>query len=360
MALLLEDHVDPTHRLELRNARGSQKLLQGRTGVVRQPVDGRLLPAHQHTLGLGYVASLALIVVFVFSYILMGGTYAHVYTNALQGGLMILVAFAIVASGAHLLGDGLGPFLSRLAAEDPNLVAMVNPDSKLFGSAWSVYPCGFVVGAGLVAQPHILTKSLYLKSDRDVRRYLIVGSAVCIVYALVLVAGLYARITHPDIPRQDAVMAVYLNGAFSPITGVLISVALLAAGMSTLDGILVSASTIAANDVFLGALGERLMPDSSQAEREAKALKVSRVILVAMGVVAFGVALDPPKLVGIFAQVGIYGLVSASFAPIALGVLTRDVSPGHVFAAAIAGPLVHFAHCDVHRGLFGSLTKPGC
>ncbi len=292
----------------------------------------------QHTLHIGYIGSLVIIVGFVFSYILMGGTYAHVFTNAFQGGLMVIVALAIVASGLHLFADGIGPFMARVDAVDPNLVAFVNPNSSLFGDVFTVYVAGFVVGVALVAQPHILTKSLYLGKDSDVPRYLLVGSVVCIIYTAVLLAGLYARVAYPDLAAQDAVMPAYLARAFSPIVGVLISVALLAAGMSTLDGILVSASTIAANDVFLGLVGKKLPEE----QRQQMALKASRYILVGLGVVSFVLALDPPKLVGIFAQVGIYGLVAASLVPIACGILAKPAA-NDVFAASIVAPLVHVA-----------------
>ena len=312
----------------------------------------------QHTLHIGYVPSLLIIVGFVFSYVLMGGTYAHVYTNALQGGLMVLVAVAIVGSGLPLLGDGLAVFLERVAAQDPNLVLLVNPSSSLFGDAWEVYVCGFVVGCGLVAQPHILTKALYLSSDRDVRRYLWIGSGVCVIYGLVLVAGLYARVRFPEIASQDAVMPTYLSKAFGPVAGVLVSVSLLAAGMSTLDGILVSASTIAANDVLLGAFGPRLRRTRSEADCEKLAFSVSRWVLVALGVFSFALALDPPKLVGIFAQVGIYGLVAASLVPLAAGVLVPSATGRDVFAAAVVGPLVHFTYYGAVVYGMGEVLNP--
>ena len=312
----------------------------------------------QHTLGLSYEVSVVVIVAFVFSYIMVGGTYAHAYTNALQGSLMILVALAIVASGLHLFGDGLGAFAERLASQDPNLVAATNPSSPLFGSMWDVWVCGFVVAFGLVCQPHILTKALYLKNDRDVNRYLAVAIVIGLVFAAILVAGLYARITHPGLPSQDAVMPVYISESFSPLAGVLVSVALLAAGMSTMDGILVSASTIAGNDLFLGALGHRLMANQPEAERQRRALAASRWILVLMGAVSMAIALDPPELVGLFAQAGIYSLVAASVAPVSFGVFARDVDARHVFAAAILGPVVHLTHYGIVVWVHGGFINP--
>ncbi|HJL21497.1 MAG: sodium:solute symporter [Sandaracinus sp.] len=315
----------------------------------------------QVTLGLSYGWSVVLIVGFVFSYILMGGTYAHAYTNALQGTLMIVVALAIFASGLHLFADGgVSGFMDQLAARDPQLTGATNASSFLFSTPFEVFVCGFVVSFGLVCQPHILMKSLYLRSDRDVNRYLVIAAVIGVVFALILVAGLYARVAYPELDgaAQDTIMASYIGKAFSPVAGVLISVALLAAGMSTMDGILVSASTIAGSDLFLGALGEKLAPKATDEERQQLALKASRAILVAMGAVAFVLALNPPELVGLFAQTGIYGLVAASLAPVTFGVFAKNPDGRWAFAAALVGPAVHFTHFFVSTYGLGAPINP--
>lgn len=43
--------------------------------------------------------SLFIALIFVFSYVLMGGTYAHAYTNTLQGGMMILISLFLFSRG---------------------------------------------------------------------------------------------------------------------------------------------------------------------------------------------------------------------------------------------------------------------
>ncbi|MEM9194864.1 MAG: sodium:solute symporter family protein [Myxococcota bacterium] len=296
------------------------------------------------TLGMSYVPSVFLVVGFVFSYILVGGTYAHAFTNAFQGSIMVLVALAIFGSGLYLFGEETG-FFAKLAAEDANLVTAVNPKSVLFNDYYTVFFCGFIVGIGLVCQPHILMKSLYLKSDKDVNMYLLVYTIIGGIFALILVAGLYARITMPEYDgAQDAVMAVYIAQAFHPIVAVLISVALLAAGMSTMDSILVSASTIAGSDLFNGVLGQTLLPKKTDEERAKLALWASRIILVGMAVISLIIAVDPPTFVGIFAQLGVYGLVAASMAPVTLGIFFKNVPKGAAFAGAVVGPIVHFGH----------------
>ena len=297
------------------------------------------------TLGLGYTVSVFIVVGFVFSYILLGGTYAHAYTNAFQGALMTVVAILLVASGFHLLGDGIGPFLARLSAEDPNLAKILNPSSALYSTPWEVFVTPFIVGFSLVCQPHILMKPLYLKEDRDLVLCLVVAAVVGFVFASILIVGLFARIEIPlGTTSQDAVMAFYIAKTFSPMLGVFISVALIAAGMSTMDGILVSASTIAGNDLFLGVLGDRLMPNATEERRQKAALRASRNLLIVMGIASLVFVLNPPKYVGLFAQMGIYGLVAASVAPILVGVFSTRVVAKDAFMAAIIGPVIHFVH----------------
>lgn len=298
----------------------------------------------QHTLGLTYFWSLILIVGVVFSYIMLGGTYAHAYTNAFQGTIMVAVALLIFFSGLHYFSDGFGAFFGRLSAIDENLVKVINPASPLFGNVWEVFICCFLISMGLVCQPHILMKPMYLKEDRQVNKMLLISALVSLAFVALLWAGLYARLTlGSDMPSQDAVMPIYISKVFSPTLGVFVSIALLAAGMSTLDGILVGVSTIAANDLVLGPVGERFFGKMNAEAREKLALSFSRWILFAVGLISLWIALDPPKLVGLFAQAGIYGLTAASLVPIAGGIFFRHLSANKVFVSSVIGPAVHFA-----------------
>ncbi|MEM6786005.1 MAG: hypothetical protein AAF715_00695 [Myxococcota bacterium] len=303
----------------------------------------------QKTLGLTNVESLVLIIGFVFSYIFVGGTWAHAYTNTLQGIIMVVIALVIVGSGlGRLFETGLAP----IAAVDPNLTAYVNPESPLFGSVFSVFVAGFIIGFALVCQPHIISKALYVKDDAAVRRYLGVTIIVSICFSALLLVGLYARLM--DLPReafvdpttgafrQDLVMAVYLARSFDPAMLAVITVALLAAGMSTLDGILVALSSIAAGDLFLNLTRGNLLASKTEKERSLIAHRASQVILVAMGLCAFLLSLDPPRLLGIFGQLGVYGIVAASTVPILFGILFPRVGVRPMMVAAATGLGLHF------------------
>jgi SSS family solute:Na+ symporter/sodium/pantothenate symporter len=306
---------------------------------------GALSIVMQTTLGLGNAECLVIVIGFVFGYVLLGGAYASAYANTLHAAIKAIVAVMIIVSGLHHFGHGVGPVLDQLRAVDPNLAAPVNPASPMFGSFFSVYVAGFVIGFALMCQPHIMTMALYVKDDRGVRRALTVGIALSVVFAGVLLAGLYARldglppsamidpVTHAF--RQDRVMATYLASTFSPPALALVTIAVLAAGMSALSAILMTLSSITGQDLWVGVLrGGR--------GGDAAARKASRVILLALGVLVFVIALDPPALLGIFGQLGAYGVVSATAAPLVVGALSPALGRRAATVAAVVGPLVHF------------------
>lgn len=320
---------------------------------------GGLSIVMQHTLGLTNTESLVVIIGVVFSYVLIGGATAHAYTNTLQGIIMAVVAVIIVASGLPSL-SGAG---DKLAAIDPNLTKLVNPASPLFGDFFSVWICGFVIGFALVCQPHIMTKALYVKNDQDVRRSLAVTVVVSLVFSALLLVGLYARLMNVPAEalidpatgafRQDRVMTAYLATQFGPGLLAVITVALLAAGMSTLDGLLVALSSIAGHDLVAGGFGGYLR-DMDEERRAKLAHRASQGLLIALGVAAFVIALNPPKLLGIFGQIGVYGIVAASAVPMVLGIFAKAATARLALTTALVALIGHFALYGYAYHLSGS------
>ncbi|MCX4244967.1 sodium:solute symporter family transporter [Paraliomyxa miuraensis] len=302
----------------------------------------------QQLCGLSYVWSLVAVLVVVFSYVLMGGTYAHAYTNAVQGVLMAAVALMLFSSGASHFEGGLLPALRSVSE---SYAGAINPQSSLYYSVFSVFISAFVVTFALMMQPHILTKVLYLRSDRDVNRFLATSIGMGAIYTLCLFVGLWARLDGLEVPveAQDTVVAKYVAQAFGgglpgQVVTTVVLVALLAAGMSTLDGILVALSAMVTHDLYL-----RLRPQDA-----AGGLRLSRYVLVGVGLLAFALAVDPPKLVGLFAQKGVYGLAAASFVPIVCGVMVRGTVPAKLMGAAAATGLI--LHLGLH--LVGGIDNP--
>ena len=304
----------------------------------------------QKLLGVSNVAALLITLIFVTSYVLFGGTYAHVFTNMFQGFLMIFITIIVVGSGIWVMIEEPN-FMALLQEKSPYLTTWINPESSLYNDWFSTYVAGFCIGGALVCQPHILTKALYVKTDKAVRNYILVFSIVFFLFCLLLLVGFWAHAAVDQEQlvdgasgqfRQDLVMTIYLQNAFPDWLFTIVSVVLLAAAMSTLDGLLVGISTITANDLVLNLMDRYGSETMDQARKMQIAYRASHIVLIVIAVLTFFVTLNPPKLLGIFGQAGVYGLVLATVPPLVAGVFFKSVHLYFVWSMSILALVIHF------------------
>ena len=116
----------------------------------------------------------------VFSYVFLGGTYAHAYTNTAQGAVMLVVACLIFVAAMATMGSP-AAVVEKLAAQDPNLTGLTYPGSPFYRHWAEVLVCPFIIGFALVAQPHLLVKTLYLKETKDLAKFGLVGFGSVVV-----------------------------------------------------------------------------------------------------------------------------------------------------------------------------------
>jgi SSS family solute:Na+ symporter/sodium/pantothenate symporter len=306
----------------------------------------------QKLLGVNNITALLITLIFVTGYVFLGGTYAHVYTNVFQGILMIIVSCAILWTGIELMMETHDPgFWEQISQKDPNLLKLINPEGKLFNDFFSTYVAGFFIGAALVCQPHILTKALYVKTNKDVRNYIIVVGVVLLLFLLLVSAGFFAHVAVDPAQlidpstgefRQDLVMTVYLANAFPDWTFTVVSIVLLAAAMSTLDGLLVSISTITANDLVINLINKFSKKEIPEEQKMKLSFRVSHLVLIVIAILVFAVNINPPKLLGIYGQVGVYGLVLAALAPLLVGVLLKNSPLKLLWTSSILALITHF------------------
>ena len=291
------------------------------------------------------VATLAVIISVIFGYMMFGGANSMVYTNMVQALLMIVVAVVLLTSGLEHFKEGFDGFLGKLAAIDPLLARPLNPESYLFRDLFEVVFCQIVVGIAIVCQPHIITKSLLLKKDSDVNRYLITGIVVEVLFFFVVAAGLYARLSFPNMEvagvaiSVDDVIPAYVLQEFSWIVGLLVILGLISAGISTLEGLIQSLSTTITSDI-LGSFFSR------KGKSLANEVGVNRGIIVLLAAVSFFFSyrqlVDPNLSVAIFAQNGVYAYFSAAFIPVLFGIFFKRVPLSVPVAGAITAIIVHF------------------
>jgi sodium/pantothenate symporter len=299
-------------------------------------------------LELDELAVLAVLVAFSFGYMMFGGANSMVYTNTIQAVIMIVVAVILLGSGYEHLADGFSGLVARLRAVDPDLATLYNPNSPLFRDGFEVIFCTAVVGIAIVCQPHIITKSLLLKEEREVNRYLAAGIAVQVLFFFVVITGLYARLEFPDLTIggqrivPDSVISTYLVTQFPWFVGVIVFLGLIAAGMSTLEGLIQSTSITLTNDLVANV--HRAVTGRELGDRFLFVL--NRVVIALLAVVSFGFAwwqLVAPNLsVILFAQLGVYAYFAAAFVPVLFGTFLADTPRAAAASAAAVALLVHF------------------
>jgi sodium/pantothenate symporter len=294
-------------------------------------------------LQIGMWPALLMVVFFTFGYMLFGGASLHVWSNSVQAITMLAVAVILVGSGAAIFGHGLAGFFSRLGAVAPHYGNITNPDSLLFRDLFEVVVANFVIGLAIIMQPHIISKSLYLRSERDVNTYLVTAMAAGTVFTAVLLVGLYARLELGGNLPPDRVVATYIATGFNPGLRAFIMLGVLAAGFSTLEGVILALSTIVGNDFY----GTIARARGMAADRlQGRLLRVGRVFLVVLAPVTLLLAwrqiVAPSLSVAIFAQNGIYALFAATFAPVLFGIFSDRASAKLAFAAAASALMVHF------------------
>ena len=273
-----------------------------------------------------------------------------VYTNTIQAAVMLLVAIILLTSGYEHFSNGVKGFLDQLAAIDPVLIKPVNPQSPLFRNFYEIIFAQIVVGIAIVVQPHIITKSLLLKKESDVNKFLVTSIIAEVLFFAVVIAGLYARISFPDLTLNGAPLAndniipayvveTFSNGTFAVIVGLFVVLGLIAAGMSTLEGLIQSVSTTITSDLIQPLFGHKIQSDRNL-------IRINKAAIIVMALVTLFLANDQlinPKLsVGIFAQNGVYAYFSAAFVPVIFGIFFKKVKVSTVFTATITAITVHF------------------
>ncbi len=291
------------------------------------------------------------VVVFIFGYMMFGGANSMVYTNTIQAVIMIVVAIILLTSGYQHFSEGISGFMQKLASIDPALTKATNPASPLFRDFYEIIFAQVIVGMAIVVQPHIITKSLLLKKESDVNRFLFVAITVELLFFFVVIAGLFARATFPDLMlngaplKNDAIIPAYVmhifsNGILAVIIGLIVVLGLLSAGISTLEGLIQSVSTTITSDIIKPLAGKYLQTDKSM-------IRLNKIVIIALGVITIVLSLNQiaqPKLsVGIFAQNGVYAYFASAFVPVIFGIYYKKMKASVAFTGSAIAFGVHFA-----------------
>jgi SSS family solute:Na+ symporter len=175
-----------------------------------------------------------------------GGMRSTAWTNVLQGLLFMGFLVAAFFLMSRSLG-GLPAAMEAVRATDPDLLRVAH--GRLFEPrAWASW--GLVISLTVIAFPHMLARLLAARDDRALAN-------VCRMYPLALallwipavLIGVWAAAAFPGLERPDRAFSLMSAEHLPAWMGPASAVVVLAAGMSTLDAMILTLSSMLVRDV---------------------------------------------------------------------------------------------------------------
>ena len=172
-------------------------------------------------------------------YTVTGGILASVYTDFIQGLIMVVASVLVFAAVLSTFDGGMAGISTAIAADDPGAIGPWGTIGIVGCLSWF-----FVFGLGASGQPHVITKLMMNKKVSDVKRILPVTISGYLLIALLWVGiGLVMRALvvsggHPPLLTPDSAAAEFLQNYTHPILAGIVFAALFAAIMSTADAFL--------------------------------------------------------------------------------------------------------------------------
>jgi sodium/proline symporter len=237
----------------------------------------------------------------------LGGFRAVAWTDLFQG---LLVAFALIGLPLWAIArlGGFGALFSGLGVIDPNLLSATG--GRMGPALWGFIIGELGIGLGYPGMPHVVTRYMATRSDRDVQRLQIIAMiwGVVVFYGAGLV-GLVGRVSLPElVDGERALMALALQLTHPVIAGLLLA-AVISAVLSTVSSQLLVAASAVSYDVVEQSFGN--------ARDDRRSLILGRVTVAVVGLLGVLIALRGESVVFWFVLFAWSGL-GASFAPLTL------------------------------------------
>ncbi|HLR65551.1 sodium:solute symporter family protein [Virgibacillus alimentarius] len=286
----------------------------------------------EYLLGIPYQTGIILIASIVVLYVFAGGAVADIYTDAVQAVMMAIAGVFIFVSGIVMFWDGsIGSTFQgithNLARQNENLVKVFNPESTHFYS-FSAAAGAIMIQWAFASAPHLFNKVLGLKHEKDLGKMIATYIVASIFSLVILFGGIYSRAAlGTTVADADVALIEYAVWAFPAVIVAILGVVILAAAMSTTDGIFVSISTVFANDIFLKVFVKRGMMDIEDRRAERIAFIISRITVPIIGLLACLLVVKPPAYIGDVMWIGISGVAAGTMGPILYSVYGKKKAP---------------------------------
>ena len=264
--------------------------------------------------------------IIVILYCMSGGMKGAMMTDVIQGSLMIATA-VVTFIVSVVMGGGFSNINHTLQSMNEAYLTFPGANGYM---PWTYYVSNIVLWSFFtMGQPHLFTKFFAMKDHKTMFKAILLGTAGMFFSAtLIEWAGVNGIASIQNIEKADQIIPMILQRGMNPFLASIFIAGIVAAGMSTIDGILVTTTGAVTRDIY-----QKIINKDATDEN---VMKLSKVVTVIIGiiVICFGV-FQPGSIfeINLFAFSGMAIFV----VPFLFGIYWKKATAKGAIASVIVG-----------------------
>ena len=264
--------------------------------------------------------------IIVILYCMTGGMKGAMMTDVIQGSLMIATA-VVTFIVSIVMGGGFSNINHTLQSMNEAYLTFPGANGYM---PWTYYISNIVLWSFFtMGQPHLFTKFFAMKDHKTMFKAILLGTAGMFFSAtLIEWAGVNGIASIQNIEKADQIIPMILQRGMNPFLASIFIAGIVAAGMSTIYGILVTTTGAVTRDIYQKIINKNATDEA--------VMSLSKVVTVIIGIVVicFGV-FQPGSIfeINLFAFSGMAIFV----VPILFGIYWKKATAKGAVAAVIVG-----------------------
>ena len=219
--------------------------------------------------------------VIVILYCMAGGMKGAMMTDVIQGSLMIATA-VVTFIVSIVMGGGFENINHTLQGMNEAYLTFPGANGYM---PWTYFVSNIVLWSFFtMGQPHLFTKFFAMKDHKTMFKAIRLGTAGMFFSAtLIEWAGVNGIASIQNIEKADQIVPMILQRGLNPFLASIFIAGIVAAGMSTIDGILVTTTGAVTRDIYQKIINKKATDEN--------VMNLSKVVTVLIGiiVICFGV-----------------------------------------------------------------------
>ena len=264
--------------------------------------------------------------IIVILYCMTGGMKGAMMTDVIQGSLMIATA-VVTFIVSIVMGGGFSNINHTLQSMNEAYLTFPGANGYM---PWTYYISNIVLWSFFtMGQPHLFTKFFAMKDHKTMFKAILLGTAGMFFSAtLIEWAGVNGIASIQNIEKADQIIPMILQRGMNPFLASIFIAGIVAAGMTTIDGLLVTTTGAVTRDIYQKIINKNATDEA--------VMSLSKVVTVIIGIVVicFGV-FQPGSIfeINLFAFSGMAIFV----VPILFGIYWKKATAKGAIASVIVG-----------------------